>query len=64
MTKFNPNNWSLEDVIKQRVNLEAEFEHANYPIPELPKYVKPPKASNMSVGWLNFIKVTLNELRP
>lgn len=61
--KFNPNNWNIQDIIKARVDLEAEVEHANDPRPPLKSYAQK-KVSNNSVGWYNFVRTTLNELRP
>ena len=61
--KFNPKDFNIQDVIQARVNLEDEVAHANDPIPPLPKYI-PIKVNKDSVGWFNFVKTTLNELRP
>ena len=64
MKKFNEKDFDIKSIIKKRVDLEAEIEHASDPQPELPKYVKPPKASNDEVGWWNFVKTMLRELNP
>lgn len=64
MSKFNRADFNLQEIIKARVNLEAEVEHAFDPIPPLPKYQKLPRASNESVGWFNFVRTMLLELAP
>lgn len=64
MSKFNPKNFNIQDIIKARVNLEAEIEHAYDKPDPLPKYVKPPRASNEEVGWFHFVRTLLYELAP
>jgi len=61
--KFNPKDFNLQDIIKARVDLEAEVEHAFDPVPALPKYVKLPKTKNYA-GWYNFAITTLKQLAP
>ena len=53
--QFNSKNFSVEEVIKKRVNLEAEVEYANQERPVLPKFKNIPK-SKKSVGLWNFIQ--------
>ena len=64
MKKFNPNNFDIREIIKKRVNLEAEIEYANEPRPKLPIPVKVSRDKKYSPGWWNFVKMTLNELNP
>jgi Mg-chelatase subunit ChlI len=64
MKKFNPNNFDIRKVIKDRVNLEAEIEHVNDPRPKVPIPVKIIKDRKYDPGWWNFVKMVLNELNP
>lgn len=54
--------FDVREVIKKRVDLEAEIEVKDYPRP-LWKAPKRRKVEN-GVGWINFIKITLRELEP
>lgn len=62
--QFNPKNFSIQDLIIKRVNLEAEVEHASDPVMALPKYEKLPKPKKNIVGWYVFVKGILRELNP
>ena len=62
MNKFNEKDFDVRKIIKQRVDLEAEIEHANDPQPELPVYVKTPRSKD-NPGWWNFSKM-VNQLMP
>ena len=57
--KFNKKDFNIQNIIKQRVNLEAEISHANDPRPIIPK-VKIIKVKSRSAGFINMLK----ELQP
>ena len=59
--------FNLNEIIKNRVDREAEVAHAFDPIPPAPKYRKVEKIEKHNPGWTNFFKSTvetLKELRP
>ena len=53
----------LQKEIEKKVQQESEVEHANDPIPPLPKYVKPQKVA-LTAGVYNFIKFNVLQLLP
>jgi hypothetical protein len=55
--------FNLKAIIKKRADLEAEVEHANDPIPPLPKFVAKKDKKNL-LWWYNFSKTLINELNP
>jgi hypothetical protein len=57
--KFNQKNFDIREVIQKRVNLEAEFDHANDPKPEIPKYEIKREKIKLNVGVINFCKQLL-----
>ena len=63
---FNKKNWSVQQEIQKRANLESEVEYwANFNRPSLPKFEKTTKVKYKGiVGWYIFTKDVLNELRP
>jgi hypothetical protein len=59
MTKFNPYNWSIQNEIQKRVNLEAEKEYSANPTrPTLPSYQKP-KVAPLTAGVYNMVRQLL-----
>jgi hypothetical protein len=61
--QFNPRDFNLKTIIKKRADLEAEVEHANDPIPPLPKFVAKKDKKNL-LWWWNFSKNLVKELEP
>lgn len=61
--KFNKHNWNVEDIIKARVDLEAEVEHANDSRPPLPHF-KPAEVVKNKPGWVNFFLNCIVQLLP
>lgn len=51
----------MKEVIKKRVNLEAEIEPDLY---ERKLYKEKKSKVTNNVGWINFCKTVLKELRP
>lgn len=45
--------FDLKQIIQDRVNKEAEIEHANDPRPAIPKYSRS-KVEKKKAGWTNF----------
>lgn len=66
MRNFNPNDFDIRKVIKDRVNLEDWVEYSKLPTdtPKLPIPVKVSRNKKYSPGWWNFCKNCLNECRP
>jgi hypothetical protein len=62
--KMNTKDFNLKQVIQDRVNLEDRWAWANRKEEvTLPRYEKPQKVE-FTAGVYNFIKGTLNELKP
>ena len=59
MKHFNQKDFNLKEIIKDRVNKEAEVEWANTARPSLPTYKKCEEIK-MNTGWINLLK----QLRP
>ena len=55
--------FSLPDIIKQRMNKEADFEWSKTTLSANPKYEEIKVIKN-KVGWIHFIKETLMSFRP
>ena len=56
---FNHKDFNLQDIIKKRVNIEAEIEHAPDPRPRIPK-VEVVRIKTRSAGFINLLR----ELQP
>jgi len=60
---FNSKDFNIQDLIKTRVNREAEVEWSKNQTIESPKFTKP-KRVTFSAGVYNFIRSNVLELRP
>lgn len=59
MPNFNTKNFSVQEVIQKRANLESLYEWANRKTyTEMPKYVQPSKIP-LSAGLVNFLRQVL-----
>lgn len=61
---MNTKNWSIQQAIKNRVDIEDRYSWAISNInTELPKYEKPPRIK-LTAGVWNMVRGFINELRP